>query len=307
MGIINWLMHRRMKRHAEALVKWATESYEGVRAQHPELPERDVFRKMLDQRVRFPGGDKDRETVLEKYGSSLNGLCYYLGLNSQSMGGMMVSRCVQFTEYVDIELQKRGLNTPSDETKRRYFKTLGLPESAVGESYLCPSASLDPANLPRDVLVRALFENAILHAQVFVRRVAGGVPASVDTQLELASQISEYALAIMSFYFRAARKTDLQREVMEKHEHFLLDNCGTRDPVLRQQFLDAWHQEFRRKVTRLSVGDSITDLDKNTFAHNIMLDAGFRVGAMDKYQLRPYIEQFVSDVQASMKHFGICA
>jgi len=129
MGIVNWLMHRSMKGHAEALAKWASESYQAVRTQNPELAERNVFRKMLDQRGRFPGGEKDREIVLDRYGSSLNGLCYYLGLNSQHMKGMMVSRCVQFTEYVDIELQKCGVERLSAETKQRYFKTLGLPES----------------------------------------------------------------------------------------------------------------------------------------------------------------------------------
>jgi hypothetical protein len=54
------------------------------------------------------------------------------------MKGMMVSRCVQLTEYVDIELLKRGFQKPSDEIKQRYFKTLGLPETAVNESCLFP-------------------------------------------------------------------------------------------------------------------------------------------------------------------------
>lgn len=130
MGIINSLMHRNMRREAEALAKWATDSYQSVHAQNPDLVERDVFRKMLDQRVRFPGGETDREKVLDRYGSSLHGLCYYLGLNSQRMKGMMVSRCLQFTEYVDMELRKNGVEQISIETKRGYYKTLGLPEES---------------------------------------------------------------------------------------------------------------------------------------------------------------------------------
>jgi hypothetical protein len=136
MGIINWLVHRNMRGQAEALAKWATDSYQSIRSQDPDLADRDVFREMLDQRGRFPGGDADREKVLDRYGSSLHGLCYYLGLNSQQMKGMMVSRCVQFTEYVDIELRKNGAGEIPIETKRRYFKTLGLPEEAASESHL---------------------------------------------------------------------------------------------------------------------------------------------------------------------------
>ncbi len=130
MGIINWLMHRSMKNQTKTLVKWATESYRSVRNQHPSLSDREVFEKMLDQRGRFPGGDRDRDIVLGRYGSSLNGLCYFLGLNSQHMKGTMVSRCMQFTEYVDLELEKHGFKKPSDETKQRYFMTLGLSKNA---------------------------------------------------------------------------------------------------------------------------------------------------------------------------------
>lgn len=115
---------------------WAIESYKAMCRDTPNLAEQDVFRKILDQRVLFPGGDKDREVVLDRYGSSLNGLCYYLGLNSSLMKDMMVSRCIQYTEYIDIELEKYGVHKPLDETKRRYFKTLGLPEDAVTRTYL---------------------------------------------------------------------------------------------------------------------------------------------------------------------------
>jgi hypothetical protein len=139
MGIINWIMHRSMRKWAEALVKWATDTYRSLRAQNPDLSDREIFAMMLDERGRFPGGDKDRDVILDRYGSSLNGLCYFLGLNAQKMKGMMVLRCVQFTEYVDLALQSHGFHKPTDETRQRYFKTLGLPETAVSESYLRPS------------------------------------------------------------------------------------------------------------------------------------------------------------------------
>jgi len=57
-------------------------------------------------------------------------------LNSQSMKGTMVSRCIQFTEYIDFELKNRGFEKPANDIKKRYFRTLGLPENAVEEKYI---------------------------------------------------------------------------------------------------------------------------------------------------------------------------
>lgn len=137
-GVINWLMHYLMQNQAMSRAVWSIKSFQSFHNQYPELSDREIYGKILDQKGNFVGGARDREIVLDRYASSLNGLCYYLGLNSPLMKDMMVSRCIQYTEYVDIELEKYGIHKPSNETKRRYFKTLGLPESAVNESYLSP-------------------------------------------------------------------------------------------------------------------------------------------------------------------------
>jgi hypothetical protein len=136
MGLLNWFMHRSIRRSAEQLVAWASETYTVLHAQNPGMAEREVFGKLLEQRFRFPGGDRDSNSALDKFGSSMHGICYYAGLNTAQMKGMMVIRCVQFTEYVDIELKKRGFNPPPLGVKRDYFEVLGLPEDALHESYL---------------------------------------------------------------------------------------------------------------------------------------------------------------------------
>ena len=51
----------------------------------------------------------------------------------QDMKDLMISRCIQFGEYIDIALANRGAAPLSDELKRKYFRTLGLPEDAVGK------------------------------------------------------------------------------------------------------------------------------------------------------------------------------
>lgn len=65
MGIINWLMHRNMRGHAQSIAKWAVESFEALRAQNPDIAQRDIFAKMLDKHMKFPGGDKEREVFLD--------------------------------------------------------------------------------------------------------------------------------------------------------------------------------------------------------------------------------------------------
>ena len=168
--------------------------------------------------------------------------------------------------------------------------------------------SLDPANLPRDMLVTALFENAILHAQTFARRLqVESHDVSQDTLMEAASQISEYAFAIMIFYFQAAGRHDLQDEVAAKHVGFIVSNCGISDPSLRQELSDAWHEELQRKVMCLSAGNNTMDLANSNFARNIVSDGGCRLTILKDYDVQPLVEQFVRDVQASMNHFGISA
>jgi hypothetical protein len=139
MGFINWTMHRNMRRLAAELSKWAVESHEATRRQHPDWSDREIQRSMLDGKgITFDVGDSSRETFLDRYGSSLNGLCYFLGLTGGPMKDATVLRCVQFTEYVDIELQKHGATKISDDIKRGYFKLLGLPEATVNECCLRP-------------------------------------------------------------------------------------------------------------------------------------------------------------------------
>ncbi|MBT6227847.1 MAG: hypothetical protein HOI47_14475, partial [Candidatus Scalindua sp.] len=96
----------------------------------------------------------------------------------------------------------------------------------------------------------------------------------------------------------------MKQKIMQKHEMFLMDNCGTNNSESRAQFLEAWRQEIKRKVQWLSLGNDTINLDNNCFAQSIISDPEFNVD-MHNSELLPYIEQFVSDVVLSMKHFGI--
>ena len=129
MGIINWMVQRNMESNASELAKWAATTYYQIVASKSCASEREIFRKMLEKRgVNFDAGSDIREKFLDRYGDSVHGFCYFLGLNSPLMKGMMVSRCVQYIQCMDKYLDKFGVNSPPNEVRSGYLKTLGIPD-----------------------------------------------------------------------------------------------------------------------------------------------------------------------------------
>lgn len=130
-------MHRGMRSRARDLAQWGVPTFRTIKNKNPNLPDRSIYSQMLDQRVQFPGGEEAKGAVLDRYGSSLHGICYFLALNTGGMeGNTMVLRCLQFLQYLDRELKKAGAIEPAVDIRRDYFKKLALPESAVGKNHL---------------------------------------------------------------------------------------------------------------------------------------------------------------------------
>lgn len=131
MGLVNCMMHRNMQKVSEELATWAVETHRLVQSRNPGVSEAEVLGGMVDTRGQFGAGATAREKFLDTFGSSRHGLCYFLGLNKLQI--RMVSRSLQFIEYMDIALAKRGIVRPPDDLRRGYLKALGLPEDAVTE------------------------------------------------------------------------------------------------------------------------------------------------------------------------------
>lgn len=91
---------------------------------------------------------------------------------------------------------------------------------------------------------------------------------------------------------------------MKKHEDFFLQNSGINNEQ-KEECLYAWNQEIRRKIAWLGIGNSTFDLNNNVFSKIILDDETLQIGALERRAMQPYIEQFVRDIQTSMKHFGI--
>lgn len=125
-----------MRSRARDLAKWATSSYRLMQKENPAMTDREIFSKLLDQRVQFPAGQAAKDAVLDRYGSSIYGICYFLGLNTGGMESSMVLRCLQFLQYLTAAMQSAGAGPLSPDLKRDYFRKLDLPEDAADKNHL---------------------------------------------------------------------------------------------------------------------------------------------------------------------------
>jgi len=130
MGLSNFLIQRAMKKDARLLAEWAAELYQTLKVHNPNDTDEEIFGEMLGERMHFRDEDDEKRTKA-RFCSTIEGVCYYLGMEFGVLRGAPIFRCVQFTQYVDEELYNRGFNKQSIETKRRLFKELGLPEDSM--------------------------------------------------------------------------------------------------------------------------------------------------------------------------------
>jgi hypothetical protein len=136
MGIVNSMMHRRMRGLAKELATWAVNSSKALSQQYPTLSEREIRGKMLDQRCKYRDGNNSRERLLDRCGASLHTMCYCLGFNEMTGAGAF--RVAQLAQYIDIELDARGCGPTPIETKKSYFKAAGLSEDLADMDCLHP-------------------------------------------------------------------------------------------------------------------------------------------------------------------------
>ncbi len=125
MGLINFLVHKKMKKEAKRLAKWALKVYPETKAKMPEAAEKDIIKAMTftdDNLVKFKQKTRDMIDICCK---TVNGLCYILAFEG-NFKGFMNSRLLQFTTYMDKELIDAGFPKQSLEQKGEILKSLGL-------------------------------------------------------------------------------------------------------------------------------------------------------------------------------------
>ncbi len=143
MGIINFLAHRMLKKEAARTTKLVLEEYNALKTKTPSAKEGDVLRQTFYDIWGISSEEdlrKFKEKTVRKIQiccKSLHGVCYLVALDGPSGHGLMASRCLQFTYYIDRELERNGVANLSYAEKLEVLLVLELGDMYMkyGDSY----------------------------------------------------------------------------------------------------------------------------------------------------------------------------
>ena len=129
MGLFNNMFHSALQREAAEIASWAVENFNKAHREHPDWTQRQILSYLLTD-------DPNMRTVtpptlaskLTACSETMHGLCYTVAIYFRGLKGAMPSRVLQFTKYMDQELERCGLPAQPHSTKVRILKALNLYE-----------------------------------------------------------------------------------------------------------------------------------------------------------------------------------
>jgi len=136
MGIINWVMHRSMKKEAQRLAKEVAVLYQESKSKNPDATEAEVIKDMAfnifnkEDLVRIPESSRRR---IEICCETIQGFCYMMALDVGILKGLMDFRSLQFTHYMDKELEAQGFPPQSKEQKEQILEAMELKFDGWGK------------------------------------------------------------------------------------------------------------------------------------------------------------------------------
>jgi len=127
----NWLVQNRLQKEAKKVVAWVFQNHPLVKAKNPTESDSDIYFQMIHLYSQQAGGDLSKASekwlgMAKQCCSSMEGLCYLIGVEGNVLRGQLFLRCVQFTYYVDNEFHARNFKLQSKETKEMVLKALGI-------------------------------------------------------------------------------------------------------------------------------------------------------------------------------------
>lgn len=126
MGITNWLVHRTMRKEAKRLAAELTTLYPKPLARSSEALDANEIRRMKFDDADFEGFSESTRELVAACCITVNGLCYLLAMNGGKLTGFTNLRSLQFTKYVDRELESLGFPKQTIEDKRKILRALEL-------------------------------------------------------------------------------------------------------------------------------------------------------------------------------------
>jgi hypothetical protein len=126
MGIFNWLMHRQMKGEAKRLAKIARESYDEKKKELGNVSEQEIIISMSFNEDKLKKLTSEIRTRIKTCCKTVNGYCYMMALDVGEFKKLINFRSLQFTGYMDRELESVGFPKQSNEQKGEILKVMGL-------------------------------------------------------------------------------------------------------------------------------------------------------------------------------------
>ena len=126
MGLNNWLMQRSMMKEARRLAKEVVALYSESSRRNTNASELEVIKDMAfdeEALARMPERSRRR---LEICCETVQGFCYMMALDVGLLKGLMNFRSLQFTHYMDKELEGQGFPPQSKEQKARILEAMEL-------------------------------------------------------------------------------------------------------------------------------------------------------------------------------------
>jgi hypothetical protein len=126
------IMLNKMQKLANNVTSDVIASYEKQKSLYPNLNEADMlYLSLCDagglDKTKIPQELENK--VKNRFCTSLEGVCYILGLEFGFLNGSMAMRCAQYTAMVDRFLTAKGYKPTSKEIKIRLYKELDLYET----------------------------------------------------------------------------------------------------------------------------------------------------------------------------------
>ncbi len=129
MGITNWFMQRNMRNVARKLAKKVAPLYADSKSRNPNATDAEVVLDIAFNMFNKEDLTRTPESSMKRIKmccETIQGFCYMMALDVGVLKGLMNLRSLQFTHYMDKELEAQGFTPQTKKQKERILKVMEL-------------------------------------------------------------------------------------------------------------------------------------------------------------------------------------
>lgn len=125
-GLFGNLMQKQLKKEAKRLAEEAVKAFSEIKNKTGDSSTQEIIlNKVMNKEklTELPESSRERIKICCK---TVNGFCYMMGLDTGPFKNLMNIRSLQFTNYVDEELEKEGFSKQTIEQKKEILEAMEL-------------------------------------------------------------------------------------------------------------------------------------------------------------------------------------